>query len=310
MVLLARRHLHHLLLVSLIAIAPACGEDASSLSSGASSSSSSSGTSSGGTGGEDGSTGASSGSTSSGAPAPTDGGVSGPGTSTGSNRPGCKHQAHKTGLTPLQSATGLSFHVYAPATYDKAKGHTVVVLLHGQDSTGVPELTALWQPIADLEELVLVAPKGSRPATNGDANAGNWATADLQKVLGLMTEVDDCYNVFTKKHILWGFSAGTFYGYLLGIAAADRFSGLAMGGANTSFARQNGYAPSSAPWKIPVSHVHGKQDFNAIALTYQDRTDFQAAGHVFTLHEHPGGHSITPAQVKMQYDDLKASVAP
>ena len=145
---------------------------------------------------------------------------------------------------------------------------------------------------------------------NADPTVGNWASADLNKVLDIMTDVDDCYDVFPKKHILWGFSAGTFYGYLLGTGAAESFSGLAMSGANTSFARQNGVQPSSAAWKIPVSHVHGAADFNAISLTYQDRTDFQAAGHVFTLHEHSGGHSITPAQVRLQYDDLKASSAP
>ena len=231
---------------------------------------------------------------------------------TGPNKPSCKYQAHKTGLSSLQQAGGLSFSVYAPSSYDPQVGHTVVVLMHGQDSNGVPELNALWKPIADVakENLVLLAPKGSRPATNGTAGVGNWATADLDKVLAIMTEVDDCYNVFPKKHILWGFSEGAFYGYLLGIGAADRFSGLAMGGANTSFARQSGQPPSSATWKIPVSHVHGTMDQNPISLTYQDRTDFPAAGHVFTLHEHTGGHSITPVQVRSQYDDLSASSAP
>lgn len=240
--------------------------------------------------------------------ATTDGGTP----ATGPNKPNCKYQAHKTGLSSLQQAGGLSFSVYAPASYDPLVGHTVVVLMHGQDSDGVPELNALWKPIADVakENLVLVAPKGSRPATNGNASVGNWATADLNKVLAIMTLVDDCYNVFPKKHILWGFSEGTFYGYLLGIGAADRFSGLAMGGANTSFARQNGQPPSSAGWKIPVSDVHGTLDQNPISLTYQDRADFQAAGHVFTLHEHPGGHSITAVQVRSQYDDLSASNAP
>jgi predicted esterase len=247
----------------------------------------------------------------------TDGGGPGPGTdggtpATGANKPNCKYTAHKTGMSSLQQAGGLSFTVYAPPSYDPQVGHTVVVLMHGQDSSGVPELTALWKPIADdpTQHLVLVAPKGSRPATNGDATAGNWATADLDKVLAVMTEVDDCYDVFPKKHILWGFSEGCFYGYLLGIGAADQFSGLAMGGANTSFARQNGYEPSSATWKIPVSDVHGTMDQNPISLTYQDKADFLAAGHVFTLHEHTGGHSISPAQVRMQYDDLAASSSP
>ena len=261
-----------------------------------------------GGGGADGETPDGSASTDSGPGPTTDSGTP----PTGPNKPNCKYQAHKTGLSSLQQAGGLSFSVYAPASYDPQVGHTVVVLMHGQDSNGVPELNALWKPIADAakENLVLVAPKGSRPSTTGNASVGNWATADLNNVLDIMTDVDDCYNVFPKKHILWGFSAGCFYGYLLGIGAADRFSGLAMGGANTSFARQNGQPPSSATWKIPVSHVHGTMDQNPISLTYQDRTDFQAAGHVFTLHEHTGGHSITPVQVRSQYDDLSASSSP
>ena len=249
-----------------------------------------------------------------------DGGPGTPGTSTdggtttspsnGADKPRCKYAAHKTGLTPLTRAGGLAFTVYAPATYDPARGHGVVILMHGQDSDGVGELTTLWKPIADAESLVLVAPRGSRPATNGEPGRGNWATADLAGVLDVMDDVDDCYHVLTKKHVLWGFSAGTFYGYLLGLGASTRFSALAMGAANTSFARQNGLAPASAEWPIPVSHVHGAQDFNPIALTYRDRDDFQAAGHVFTLREHPGGHTITPAQVRTQYDDVAASVSP
>lgn len=229
---------------------------------------------------------------------------------TGADKPKCKYTAHETGLVTSKQAGGLSFTTYAPASYDKSIGHAVVFIMHGQDSNGVPELESLWKKIADDEGLVLVAPKGSRAATDGSTTGANWATGDLNHVLDLVEEIDDCYNVLTKKHILWGFSEGGFYGYLLGIGAAEAFSGLAMGGANTSFARQNGYPPSKATWKIPVSHVHGAQDPNAIAATYQDRDDFVAAGHVFTLHEHPGGHSITAAQVRLQYDDLAASLSP
>lgn len=300
-------------LVLTVAAVACSGADATSLSSTGGTASSSGDGSSGDVPPEDGGASTSSsggGSTSSASSASSSSG--GPGPSTGPNGTcAIAGQTHKTGLTSgLAHANGLKFSVYAPASYDKNVGHTVVVLMHGQDSDGVPELNALWKPLADSDQLVLVAPRGSRPSTTGNANVGNWAVADLEKVLEVMTAVDGCYNVFTKKHVLWGFSAGTFYGYLLGIAAADRFSGLAMGGANTSFARQNGYAPAQSVWKLPVSHVHGKLDQNPISLTYQDKTDFTAAGHVFTLHEHAGGHSITPDQVKMQWNDLKASSAP
>lgn len=228
------------------------------------------------------------------------------------SRPSCKYQAHKTGLSAFQQAGGLAFHVYAPSSYDRAVAHMVVVIMHGQDSDGTGELAALWQPIADAEQLVLLAPKGSRAATDPAAypNGANWAVADLNHLQDLVGEIDDCYTVNPKKHILWGFSEGGFYGYLLGIGAATQYSGLAMGGSNTSFARQNGYSPADAPWRIPVSHVQGTSDPNGMAQSLRDKSDFQAAGHVFTLYQPVQGHTITAAQVRTQYDDLKGSSSP
>lgn len=228
------------------------------------------------------------------------------------DKSGCKYTAHKTGLSAFQQTGGLAFHVYAPSTYDKSVAHTVVVVMHGQDSDGTAEFTALWQPIADAEQLVVLIPKGSRPATDPATypNGANWAVDDLNHIQDLMDEIDGCYTVNPKKHILWGFSEGCFYGYLLGIAAANQFSGLAMGGANTSFSRQNGYAPADAPWKIPVSHVQGTTDPNGMAQVTQDKADFEAAGHVFTLYQPNQGHTITAAQVLAQYNDLKGSTSP
>ncbi|MEO8797474.1 MAG: hypothetical protein ABI551_06280, partial [Polyangiaceae bacterium] len=229
-----------------------------------------------------------------------------------SSKPSCKYTAHKTGLSAFQQAGGLAFHVYAPASYDPNVGHRVVIILHGQDSDGTAELTSLWKPIADAEQLVLVAPKGSKPSTDPTdyPNGANWSVSDLNHVQDLLGDIDDCYNVDVKRHILWGFSEGCFYGYLLGIGAATQFSGLAMGGANTSFARENGYPPSAETWHIPVSHVQGTTDPNGTAQPTQDKADFEAAGSVFTLYEPNQGHTITLAQVQQQYDDLKDSSSP
>ena len=253
-------------------------------------------------------------------PLPRDGGVGGDasamdGSTTGgngSNKPNCKYQAHKTGLAAFQQVGGLAFHVYAPASYDPNVGHAVVIVMHGQDSDGTAELNALWKPIADSEQLVLLAPKGSRASTNPSLypDGANWAVADLNHVQDLMGEIDDCYDVQIKRHLLWGFSEGAAYGYLLGIGAANQFSGLAMGGNNTSFARSNGYPPSMEQWKIPVSHVQGTQDPNGSAQSIQDQTDFKAAGSVFTLYQPVQGHTITAAQVLAQYNDLKGSSSP
>jgi len=224
----------------------------------------------------------------------------------------CKFGMSKTGLNAGQQAGGLAFHTYAPANYDPKIQHTIVIIMHGQDSDGTGELSALWQPIADANQLVLLAPKGSRPSTNPGMypNGANWATADLNSIQDLMPEVDACYNIHPKKHILWGFSEGCFYGYLLGIGASTSFSGLAMGGADTSFARGDGYDPSKVMWKIPVSHVAGTMDPNTTGQILQDQKDFQAQGCTFTLYQPVQGHTITPAQVVAQYNDLKNSLSP
>ena len=224
----------------------------------------------------------------------------------------CKYTANKTGLSVFQQAGGLAFHVYAPSSYNPSVAHTVIVIMHGQDSDGTGELSALWQAIADSEQLVLLAPKGSLAATNPTTypNGANWSVNDLNNIQDLVTDLDACYNTNKKKHILWGFSEGCFYGYLLGIGASNQFSGLAMGGANTSFARQNGYAPANEQWKIPVSHVQGSTDQNGVAQSIQDKADFMAAGSVFTLYQPNQGHTITAAQVLQQYNDLKSSTSP
>lgn len=274
-----------------------------------SASSSGAGGSSGSNGSSGGSSGSSGGSSSSSGGSSSSSGGSG---SNGSNKPNCKFEAHATGLKQFQQAGGVSFHTYAPASYDPEIGHRVVVIMHSQDSDGTGELQAFWKDLADQENLVLVAPKGTRASSNPQLypNGANYAAQDTPKIAQLIPLIDDCFNVDPKRHILWGFSEGGHYGYLLGIGAAKLFSGLAMGGANTGFARDNGYPPSAAEWKVPVSHVHGALDQNPIALTYQDRDDFRAAGHVFTLHEHPAGHVISVEQVRQQWNDLKDSQSP
>jgi hypothetical protein len=142
-------------LVILVLLLVACSEEPSSglPPRGSSTSSSGSGSSSGDPGGTDGggTTSSSGGSSGGSSGSPTTG-------PTGS----CTAQAHKTGLTAFTHANGLKYSTYAPSTYDKNVGHTVVVLMHGQDSDGVPELNALWKPIADSDDLVLVAPRGRR----------------------------------------------------------------------------------------------------------------------------------------------------
>jgi poly(3-hydroxybutyrate) depolymerase len=267
----------------------------SSSSSSGSSSGGASGSSSSGAGGSSSSSGAMGSSSSSGAT--TSGG-------TGPDKPNCKYTAHKTGQESLTGA--LPFTTYVPANYDRNKGHTVVVILHGFGGDGVGELNAFWKAIADREELVLVAPK----AVTIVQGAAAWRQADEPKVLSVMDDVDNCYNVNPKKHLLWGFSMGGNYGYLYGLRNANRFMGLAMGGALSYLGQLSPPGPGQVAWKIPFSHVHGTNDMTPINGVRMEAAGYRQAGHTFNLLEHNNGHSISAEQVEKQWNDLKGSSSP
>jgi predicted esterase len=271
-------------------------------SSGNASGSSSGGASGSSSSGASGSSSSSSGmmmgsSSSSGASGSTSGG-------TGPDKPNCKYTAHKTGQESLTGA--LPFTTYAPANYDRNKGHTVVVILHGYGGDGVGELNAFWKAIADREELVLVAPKAVTVVQGATA----WRQADEPKVLSVMDDVDNCYNVNPKKHLLWGFSMGGNYGYLYGLNNAKRFMGLAMGGALSYLGQLSPPGPGQVAWKIPFSHVHGTNDMTPINGVRMEAAGFRQAGHTFNLLEHNDGHRISAEQVEKQWNDLKGSSSP
>jgi poly(3-hydroxybutyrate) depolymerase len=222
---------------------------------------------------------------------------------TGPDKPNCKFTAHKTGETALQGA--LQFVTYAPPTYDKTKGHTMVIVMHGSGSDGTGEMRAFWKGLADRDELVLVAPHGQ------GQTGGNWGRSDEPKFLSVIDEVDKCYNINPKKHLLWGFSAGGNYGYLFGLSNAQRFMGLAMGGSFSYLGVLGPPGPGQIAWKVPFSHVNGTNDQAAdIRAVRMEQAGFKQAGHFYNLTEHANGHSITAAQVEIQYNDLKGYSSP
>jgi predicted esterase len=231
----------------------------------------------------------------------------GPGDSTGPGASGCAFGAHATGTQLLQKPGGLAFTTYAPANYDKNVGHPMVVIMHGAGLDGSGELRSLWQEIADRDQLVLVAPQGS--ATAQGARIWNKGS-DAPQVLATMTELDKCYNIFKRKHFLWGFSDGGYMVYQIGIQSTKRFAGLAPAGCNTANAQNIGLTPASCQWKIPISHSHGQTERSPIEQARRERDQFVALGHVFSLNEHPGGHSIRKEFVDKQWADLKSAVAP
>src|SRR6185503_8034224 len=148
------------------------------------------------------------------------------------SRASCAADADRVGLTTRIDSAGATYAAYAPASYDPAKLAHVVVALHGGfGSPGAAQayLTGTWQSAADSAGFLVVAPE-----TPLDGGQGYWSFgADgVSWILGVLDDFRRCYSIDARRVILGGFSSGGQAAYALGLERADRFSGLAITGAD------------------------------------------------------------------------------
>ena len=89
---------------------------------------------------------------------------------------------------------------YVPERYDPAVPHGVVVWLHGTVAADEKALLALWKPLCDAADLVLVVPRAS--ASNGwQADEANY----LEKLVG---QVKAGYTVDPTRVVVFGRDTG------------------------------------------------------------------------------------------------------
>ena len=100
--------------------------------------------------------------------------------------------------------------------------------------------------------------------------------------------------------------------FLIGMQAANAFSGLSIMAANLGSAEAiAGRRLLPAPWLIPVSQFQGTTDTNfPIATVRADRDRMIAAGHMVYWHEFMGGHTTNAMFALTTYMDLAASRSP
>ena len=235
------------------------------------------------------------------------------------SRAACAADADRIGMTSRTDSAGATYTAYAPASYDPTKLAHVVVALHGgfgSPGAAAAYLTGTWQSAADSAGFLVVAPE-----TPLDGGQGYWSFgADgASWVLGVVDDFRRCYSIDARRVILGGFSSGGQAAYALGLARADRFSGLAITGADyltsLGLAREAGVPdllPSS--WLIPISNFAGTSDpaaslNGAVLPGMQILVD---AGHPFDLHVFDGGHvaGTDPAFALQMYVDHRGSITP
>ncbi len=89
---------------------------------------------------------------------------------------------------------------YVPEHYDPAVPHGVVVWLHGSAATDAAALLALWKPLCDANDLVLVAPRA------GSSNA--WKADEANYLEKLVGQVKSGYTVDPTRVVVFGRDTG------------------------------------------------------------------------------------------------------
>jgi len=128
---------------------------------------------------------------------------------------------------------------YIPEGYDPAVAHGVVVSLNaggGYDDAARDEAIALWKPICDSHDLILLAP--------ASADGQKWEPAkDAPFVRKIVEQVQAAYTIDAARVVAYGQQGGGALAYLLAFEQRDMFRGAAA---------IDAAAPSAAPENEPI----------------------------------------------------------
>jgi hypothetical protein len=107
---------------------------------------------------------------------------------------------------------------YVPETYSAEVPHGLVLWFHGPEGFHEKELAALWKPLCDRYELILVAPK---------ADDGKWRQRDTALVRPLLGHVAGAYKIDPARAVAAGREAGGSLAYLSALSYTNLFQAVA-----------------------------------------------------------------------------------
>jgi len=118
---------------------------------------------------------------------------------------------------------------YVPEHYDPAVPHGVVVWLHGNALPDANALLALWKPLCDAYDLILVVP---RPAS-GYPGANNWQADEAGYIEKLVGQLKTGYTVDPTRVTVCGRDSGASLALLLVFRSREVFRAVAVIDAGT-----------------------------------------------------------------------------
>lgn len=153
---------------------------------------------------------------------------------------------HETGDFVLTAPKGATYTLIVPKTYDRKKGATMVLWLHGAGDNHANAARGVKGRNFKPDWIIAVP----------DARAnGSWQMDEQDRVMDVLDQVQKAYNV--RRTFIGGFSRGGFFTFGFGLNHTDRFAGyLCVGGGipNPALAKQEDAD------KIAIAIVHGEAD--------------------------------------------------
>ena len=113
---------------------------------------------------------------------------------------------------------------YVPEHYDPAVAHGVVVWLHGNNMADPKDLLALWKPLCDANDLILVVPR---------AAGTNWQADEAGFVEKLVGQLKTGYTIDPTRVAVFGRDSGASLAMLLAYRSRDAFRAAAVIDAGT-----------------------------------------------------------------------------
>jgi serine protease Do len=108
---------------------------------------------------------------------------------------------------------------YVPEHYDAAVPHGVVVWLHGNNLVDAKDLLALWKPLCDANDLILVVPR---------AAGTNWQADEAGFVEKLVGQLKSGYTIDPTRVAVFGRDSGASLALLLAYRSRDVFRAAAV----------------------------------------------------------------------------------
>lgn len=145
-----------------------------------------------------------------------------------------------------------TYYLYIPDSMKKDDPRPVIVLMHGAGGSGLDQVAA-WQPVAERDHIILIAPNIRNSAADWDHlyDHPEW-------IRDAIDAVASAHPVDKRRIYLWGYSAGGMFTFYFAFLESRYFAAAAVhGGVIENFKYQ---MADFAARKIPFAYYIGTKD--------------------------------------------------